>query len=212
HDAVEPLAHRIRIDVGNEARDELAVALYRLSILTPGDHARRKGRGKLRPDVHLVHVCLVSCDHALIPPLLVRPICCLSAPPIRRACPTAGHSTPCSQYQPWRRSKKTRCARAKPSAVSSTRNSRSTDVPSPHFCCALSSFTRKCTAGVLACGCFGLARPRTGPFLLLPPRAFGLPAGGRFPCPVLPPDLLTLDTRAPILCYRRSVLRGMFGT
>ena len=142
-DAVEPFANRVRVDVRDEARDVSAIALDRFPVLSPGDDARRKRRGKLRPDVHLVHVCLVSCDHALIPPLLVRPMCCLSASPIRRACPTAGHSTPCSQYQPWRRSKKTRCARAEPSAVSSTRNSRSTDVPSPHFCCALSSLTRK---------------------------------------------------------------------
>jgi len=134
-------------------------------------------------------------------------MCCLSASPIRRACRTAGHSTPCSQYQPCRRSRKTRCAFAAPSTVSSTRKSRSTDVPAPHFCWALSSFTRNRASGCFAGASFAFARPWLLGFGRLPPRAPVLRAAFLLPV-VLLPDLLTLDTPAPIVCYRCHSISG----
>src|SRR5204863_8994812 len=112
--AVEPLANGVRVDVSDEASEVPAVALTGLAVLAPGNYPGRQCSGEFRPDIHLVHVSLVSGNHALILPYEVGPVAVMRPLVERfdqrrarcsrssnfRAGATAGQFGPCSQYQP----------------------------------------------------------------------------------------------------------------
>ena len=121
NDAVEALANRVRLDVRDEASEELSVA--RRSDVRP-DARRSRPTGSGATDEaprcrFVVDILLpvVSRDHTLILPLLVASMLTLAFLPCAVAELLAGGTArqflPCSQYHPCR-SKKTRCVRTTP--------------------------------------------------------------------------------------------------